>query len=124
MYGKIGRAPLASFGVAPKEIVTKVKVLYDSFIQNKAFSITVANVGASRFKGTIKIVRERREIGRSMRARGQKILSSQNLIEGVTSEILGGAWESGSVDPSVVWYTEDYQIPLVNNKLPPLVPSS
>ena len=72
MYGKIGRTPLASFGVAPKEIVTKVKVLYDSFIQNKAFSITVANVGASRFKGTIKIVRERREIGRSMRARGQK----------------------------------------------------
>ena len=64
---------MASFGVAPKEIVTKVKVLYDSFIQNKAFSITVANVGASRFKGTIKIVRERvREIGRSMRARGQK----------------------------------------------------
>ena len=80
---------MASFGVAPKEIVTKVKVLYDSFIQNKAFSITVANVGASRFKGTIKIVRERREIGRSMRARGQKILSSQNLTEGVTSDFGG-----------------------------------
>ena len=69
---KIIKAPLTSFEVAPKEALMEVKTQYEGFVQRKAFAQAIANVGASRFKGTTRIVKKKTMVvARGTRARGQ-----------------------------------------------------
>ena len=69
---KIIKAPLTSFEVAPKEALKEVKSQYEGFVQSKAFAQAIANVGASRFKGTTRIFKKKTMVvARGTRARGQ-----------------------------------------------------
>ena len=69
---KLVKAPLASFEVAPKEVLKEIKLQYESFVQNRAFAQAIANVGASKFRGSNKVTKKRIvTYTRSMRTRGQ-----------------------------------------------------
>ena len=72
LKAKMMRAPLATFEVAPMEVMRNVKTQFDTFLQGKAFATAVANVGANRAKVFNKVVKKKvAERGRGMKVRGQ-----------------------------------------------------
>ena len=69
---RVIKAPLASFEVAPKEVLEAVKAQFDVFIQQKAFTSAVARLGAvNKFRGTSRTVKRKvMVVTRGNRARG------------------------------------------------------
>ena len=70
---KVIKAPLASFEVAPREILEEVKTQYDGFIQNRAFASAVARLGTvNKFRGTSRTIKKKvTVVSRGNRAREQ-----------------------------------------------------
>ena len=100
---KLVKAPLASFEVAPKEVVSEVKRQYDAFIQNKAFANAASSVGMAKFRGGSRTASKRvMSAGRSMRSRGQNFRGSalgrgfRGQIRGMTQGVKRGgiAWKN------------------------------
>ena len=74
---KLVKAPLASFEVVPKEILREIIDSYESFVKNRVFAQAIANVGASKFKGSNRVTKKKTvTYTRNMRTRGHSFRST------------------------------------------------